>query len=55
MGNVRRPSKRHEVTSRQPACRVRLRVLWCEVRCEAVVDLASWVVVGRCGRMQEGC
>ena len=39
MGNVRRPSKRHEVTSRQPACRVRLRVLWCEVRCEAVVDV----------------
>ena len=54
MGNVRRPSKRHESTSRQPAWRVRLRVLWCEVRCAVVVvDQASWEVLGRCGRMQE--
>lgn len=26
MGNVRRPPKRHEITSRQPACKAGLRV-----------------------------
>jgi hypothetical protein len=45
MGNVRRPSKRHAVTSRQPACRVRSRVLWSEARCVTAVDLAAWEVL----------
>jgi hypothetical protein len=42
MGNVRRPSKRHGVTSRQPAYRVRSKVLWSGARCVTAVDLATW-------------
>lgn len=46
MGNVRRPSKRHEFTSRQPAYKLRSRVLWCsEARCVTAVDLASCEVM----------